>query len=334
MSEVRARITGAGMYVPPTVIKNKDIEKLMNTSDDWIKQRSGIEERHWVEEGVTTTSLAVKATIHALKDANKKPEDIDAIIFATLSPDFYFPGCGVLLQREIIPEKTIPALDVRNQCSGFLYSLSIADGWIRSGQYKCILVVGSEIHSTGLDLSPEGRDVGVLFGDGAGAVIVEPSTDQSGIIVTKLHSEGQHAERLWLQRPSSADFNRVVKGKQKLDRSFFPEMDGRFVFKHAVTRMCEVLVEVTASQNLKPQDIDFLIAHQANLRINTMVMEQLGIPLDRTLSTIEKYGNTTAATLPIGFDAAKKAGLLKPGQLVALVAFGSGFTWGATLMRV
>jgi len=234
----------------------------------------------------------------------------------------------------LCPQKTIPALDIRNQCTGFLYGLSVADAWVRAGVYKCVLLVGSEIHSTGLDQSPEGRDIGVLFGDGAGAAIIEPTPDMSeGILTSCLHSEGEYCDKLWLQKPSSCDFPRMQKGTQVIDETFFPAMDGRFVFKHAVTRMCEVLVEATATIGKKVQDIDFLLAHQANLRINAMVMEQFGIPQDRTLNTIQKYGNTTAATLPIGIEEAKAKGLLKKGQLVALVAFGSGFTWGASLIR-
>jgi 3-oxoacyl-[acyl-carrier-protein] synthase-3 len=325
---------GIGKFVPPRAVKNVELEAMLNTSDDWIKQRTGIEERRWVDSGMTTTSLGVKASLAALKDAGKKPEDIDAIIFATLSADHFFPGCGVFLQRELCPSKTVPALDVRNQCSGFLYSLSIADGWIQSGQYKCVLVVGSEIHSTGIDLTPEGRDISVLFGDGAGAAILEPSNDESGILVTRLHSEGQYAQKLWTDKPTSGSSPRLRSGEIKLDRSFFPDMDGKFVFKHAVTRMSEVLLETTKAIGKTPRDLDFVIAHQANLRINTMVLQQLEIPLDRTLSTIQKYGNTTAATLPIGMEEAKVRGLLKPGQLVAMVAFGSGFTWGASLMRL
>jgi 3-oxoacyl-[acyl-carrier-protein] synthase III len=331
---IKAKITGVGKYLPPLVVKNKDIETIMNTNDEWIQQRTGIQERRWAEPGMTTTGLGAKAALEAIKDAGKNLEDIDAIIFATLSADYFFPGCGVLLQSELKLKRTVPALDVRNQCSGFLYSLSVADGWIRTGQYKCVLIVGSEIHSTGMDKTPDGRDISVLFGDGAGAVIVEPSNTESGVLVTRLHSEGEFAKKLWCHRPSSSDFPRVSRDKQIFDESFFPEMDGKFVFKNAVQRMTEVLIEATTAIKVKPSEIDFVIAHQANLRINSMVMEQLEIPKERTLNTIQKYGNTTAATLPIGMEEAKKAGMLKEGDLVAMVAFGSGFTWGASLMRI
>jgi 3-oxoacyl-[acyl-carrier-protein] synthase-3 len=261
-------------------------------------------------------------------------DDVDAIVLATVSPDYNFPGTGVFLQKLLCPDRFIPAIDVRAQCTGFLYSLSVADAWVRSGMYKCVLVVGSEIQSTGLDLSTEGRDVSVLFGDGAGAVLVEPTTDlNSGMILHKLHSEGQYADKLCVKSPSSNDFPRLVKGDYKIDRSFFPNMDGKFVFKHAVTRMCEVILEACSEAKISPQEIDFVLAHQANMRINQMVLEQLKIPQNKTLNTIQKYGNTTAATIPIGIEEAKKQGLLKKGQLVALVAFGSGFTWGASLVR-
>lgn len=330
---MRAKITGVGKYIPPRVVKNTDLEKMMNTSDEWIRQRTGIEQRHWADPGMSTSSMALEASKVALKNAGKKPTDIDAIIFATLSPDYFFPGCGVILQKLLVPEKTVPALDIRNQCSGFLYSLSVADGWIRTGTYKCVLVVGSELHSTGMDHTPEGRDISVLFGDGAGAVIIEPTTKDEGLLVTKLHSEGAYADKLWCEKPSSADFPRFKKREHVIDESFFPQMDGKFVFKNAVTRMCEVLVESCRAIDKSVKDVDFVLAHQANLRINSMVMEQLGIPADKTLNTLQKYGNTTAGTIPIGMFDALEAGMLKKDQLVAMVAFGSGFTWGATLMR-
>jgi 3-oxoacyl-[acyl-carrier-protein] synthase-3 len=331
---MQAKITGVGKYVPPRVVKNTDLEKLMNTSDEWIRQRTGIEERRWVDEGTTTTSMALEASLEALKDAGKTADDVDAIVFATLSPEYVFPGSGVLLQKLLCPDRPIPAIDIRNQCSGFLYSLSVADAWVKTGVYKCVLVVGSEVHSTGLDKTPEGRDISVLFGDGAGVVVVEPTANASeGILVTKLHSEGQYADKLWIRRPSSADFPRLKKETQSIDESFFPYMDGKYVFKNAVTRMCEVLVEACKAIKVQPKDIDFLIAHQANLRINQMVMQQMEMPEHKTINTLQKYGNTTAGTLPITMEEAQNKGLLKKGDLVAMVAFGSGFTWGASLLR-
>lgn len=329
-----SKITGVGKYLPTKTVVNKDLESLLNTSDEWIQQRSGIQQRQWITEGETTSGMGYKAALEALKDAGKTPADVDAIVFATISPDYYFPGSGVLVQKMLCPDRPIPAIDIRNACSGFLYSLSIADAWVKTGVYKCVLVIGSEIHSTGLDHSPEGRDVSVLFGDGAGAVVVEPSKAGEGILITKLHSEGEFAEKLMVQKPSSSDYPiRLVKDKTVVDKGYVPYMDGRFVFKHAVTRMCEVLAEACSAIDVKPSQIDFVLAHQANMRINQMVLEQLGIPLNKTLNTIQKYGNTTAATIPIGMEEAKKAGLIKPGQLVAMVAFGSGFTWGASIMR-
>ncbi len=328
-----SKITGVGKFLPPRVVTNRDLEVMLSTSDDWITQRTGIKERRWAEPGMTTSGFGAEAARGALKDAGKSVDDIDAIIFATLSPDNFFPGCAVLAQKLLCPERPIPTLDIRNQCSAFLYSLSIADAWVKSGVYKCVLIIGSEIHSTGLDLTPEGRDVSVLFGDGAGAVVVEPSIGDEGVIVTTLYGEGQHAGKLWIERPSSSDFPRLQKGPMEIGKSFFPVMDGKFVFKHAITRMAEVLIETCKKAGVKPADINFLLAHQANMRINQMVMEQLGIPAERTLNTIQKYGNTTAATLPIGMEEAKAAGLLKKGDLVAMVAFGSGFTWGASLVK-
>jgi 3-oxoacyl-[acyl-carrier-protein] synthase III len=330
-----SKITGVGKYVPPRVVKNSELETLMSTTDEWIRQRTGIEERRWAEPGMTTTSLAYEASLAALKDARKSASDVDAIVFATLSPDHFFPGCAVLLQKLLCSEKPVPAIDVRNQCSGFLYGLSVADAWVKTGTYKCVLLVGSEIHSSGLDQSPEGRDISVLFGDGAGAVVIEAVEDsKKGILTTVLHSEGQFADKLWTPRPSSADFPRLKKGNVVIDQSFFPSMDGKFVFKNAVSRMCEVIHEACAKINVEVQDIDFVLAHQANLRINSMVLEMLKIPPEKTLNTLQKYGNTTAATLPIGMQEAKEQGILKEGQLLAMVAFGSGFTWGASLMRL
>ncbi|MDZ4676426.1 MAG: beta-ketoacyl-ACP synthase III [Oligoflexia bacterium] len=331
---MQSKISGVGKYVPPRVVKNQELEALMNTSDEWIRQRTGIEERRWAEPGTSTSSMAFEAAKEALIDAGKTADDVDCIVFATVSPDFCFPGCGVILQKLLTPNRTIPAIDIRNQCAGFLYSLSVADAWIKTGVYKCILVVGSEVHSTGLNKTPAGRDISVLFGDGAGAVVVEPTHNANeGIILTKLHSEGQNAEKLWCHRPSSADYPRLNINEQIIDESFYPHMDGKFVFKNAVTRMCEVLAEACAEAKINLKDIDFVIAHQANLRINQMVMQQLEMPPEKTINTLQKYGNTTAGTIPITMEEAQTHKLLKKGDLVALVAFGSGFTWGATLLR-
>jgi 3-oxoacyl-[acyl-carrier-protein] synthase-3 len=322
------------MYVPKKVVTNKDLEKLMDTSDEWIQQRSGIKERRWVEPGDTTCKMAASAGRQALERANLKPDDIDLIIFGALLTDYVFPGTGVLLQRELGFSKPIPALDIRNQCSGFVYALSMADAWIRTGQYKRILIIGSEIHSTSLDISTRGRDVSVLFGDGAGAMIVEACDGSEGhIIDSVLHSEGKHAEALTVAKPSPNDFPRLKQDSGELPVEIYPYMDGKMVFKNAVTRMCEVMGELLQRNQVKPSELDFVIAHQANMRINLMVLEQLGIPAEKTHHTLDRYGNTTMATIPITFDEAVRLKKIKRGDLVAYVAFGAGFTWGANLLR-
>lgn len=332
---LHSKIVSTGMYVPPKVVTNKDLESIMETSDEWIQQRSGIKERRWIEEGTTTCSMAVEACNNALKKANLKADDIDMIIFGCLFSDYPFPGTGVLLQRELGFTKTVPAVDIRNQCSGFLYGLSMADAWIRSGMYKRVLLVGSEIHSTTLDQTTRGRNVAVLFGDGAGAAIIESTDDSSDshIIDTILHSEGQHAEKLALLKPSPNDFPRVdITKNPSLEN--FPVMDGQLVFKNAVSRMTEVVKELCAKNNVSSEDIDFVIAHQANMRINQMVMKQLKIPFEKTHHTLDRYGNTTMATIPITLDEAIETRKVKKGDLVIFVAFGSGFTWGASLLKL
>lgn len=333
-SFMRTRIVSTGMFVPPKIVTNHDLEKVMDTSDEWIQQRSGIRERRWIEPGETTLGMATKAARQALDRAKLKADDVDLIIFGCLVADYIFPGTGCLLQRELGFTRTVPALDIRNQCSGFVYALSLADAWIRSGQYKRILIVGSEIHSTSLNVSTEGRDVSVLFGDGAGAMIVEACEDSSAshIIGSALHSEGLHAEKLAILKPSSNDFPRMHQDIAK-EREVYPVMDGRLVFKNAVTRMTEVMTELLEKHQLKTTDLDFVIAHQANIRINQMVLDQLGIPFEKTHHTIDRYGNTTMATIPITFDEAVQLGKIKRGDLVAFVAFGAGFTWGANLLR-
>lgn len=330
---MKTRIVSTGAFVPPHVVTNSDLEKIMDTSDEWIRKRSGIEERRWVKNE-TTLSMAVEASQNALKKAQLQADDIDAIIFGALVTDYVFPGTGVLLQRELGFSKTVPALDIRNQCSGFLYGLSVADAWIRSGMYKRVLLVGSEIHSTTIDHSTAGRDITVLFGDGAGAAILEAneSDDGSEIIDTILHSEGQYAENLAVLKPSANDHPRIpAEGWQ--NREHFPYMEGKLVFKHAVSRMTEVMQEVLKKNNLKTADIDFVVAHQANIRINNMVLETLGVPEEKSHNTLQKYGNTTMATIPLTFDEALELNKVKRGDLVAFVAFGSGFTWGASLLR-
>lgn len=330
---IRSKLVSTGFYVPSRTVKNAEFVQWMETSDEWIEQRSGIKERRWVTKDDTTLSMAKAASVMAIEKAGLKVDDIDAIIFGCLLADYIFPGTGCLLQRELGFQKPIPALDIRNQCSAFIYSLSIADAWIRSGKYKRILIVGSETHSTSMDLTTRGRDIAVLFGDGAGACIIEACDEkQPHIIDTLIYSEGQYADNLAMPYPTPNDHPRLAVG-QVIDERIYPVMDGRLVFKNAVTRMCEVILEILKKNNYTVADVDFVVAHQANLRINQMVMNQLGIPDTKTHNTVDHYGNTTAATIPITFNEALELGKVKRGDLVVFVAFGSGFTWGATLVR-
>jgi 3-oxoacyl-[acyl-carrier-protein] synthase-3 len=329
----RTSFISTGYSVPARVVKNEDLTQWWETTDEWIRERTGIVQRHWVEPGKQAGSdLALEASHVALERAGMEAGDIDCIIYATLSPDYFFPGGGVYLQRKLgIPG--VPALDIRNQCTGFLYGLSVADAWIRVGQYRRILLVGAEVHSTGMDFGPNGRDLGVLFGDGAGAVILGPTDDEdSGVMSTHLYADGQHAELLWCECDASANFPRISHedldaGKQ------YPRMQGRHVFKHAVTRMPESVRVALATHGLAPDDIDLLIAHQANLRINEMVGQQLGLNGDRVYNNIDRFGNTTAATIPIALDECVQSGRLKRGDLLVLTGFGSGFTWGSAVIR-
>ncbi|MEK6555775.1 MAG: beta-ketoacyl-ACP synthase III [Bdellovibrionota bacterium] len=332
---MKTRIVTTGKCLPSRVVTNKELEPILSTSDDWIQQRSGIKERRWVSPagGETTLSMATTAAKQALERAKLQADDIDMIIFGALVTDYIFPGTGVLLQKSLGFTKNVPALDIRNQCAGFVYALTLADSLIRSGMYKRILIVASEIHSTTMDLSPTGRDISVLFGDGAGAMIVEATDDKnSGFIDHIIHSQGEFAEVLAIKKPSSNDHPRVGPNKV-FDPACYPVMEGRLVFKHAVTRMTEVMLQILGRNNFKPADVDFVIAHQANMRINQMVLEQLGMPFEKTHHTLDRYGNTTMATIPLTFDEAVEQGKIKRGDLVAFVAFGAGFVWGASLFR-
>ncbi len=330
---MNARIVSFGAYLPPKVVTNKDLEKMMDTSDEWIQQRSGIKERRWVEEGKDTcSSMAHKACEDALKKANLKADDIDAIIFGSLLTDNVFPGTGVLLQKSLGFSKNIPALDIKNQCSGFLYALSVANAWIKSGMYKRVLVCGSEVHSCRLDKSTRGRDVSVLFGDGAGACILEATDSEQGIIDIHIASQGEFADILCLKEPgSNFDLRRDFKSIE--EQNWYPYMEGKTVFKHAVARMTESLSQLLDKNKFKNSDVDFVIAHQANMRINAMVLDQLKIPWEKTHHTIDRYGNTTMATIPLTMGEAVDLGKVKRGDLVSLVAFGAGFTWGSALIR-
>ena len=327
-------IAGIGHYVPSRVVTNAELELLMNTSDAWIQERTGIQERRWFEEGKdTTANMAAHAARKALDMAGLAPNDVQLIVFATLSPDYFFPGSGVLLQRELGITNNCPALDVRNQCSGFVYGLSVADQFIRTGMYDTVLVVGSEIHSSGLDKSPEGRGVSVIFGDGAGAVILRPSTTEGqGILSTHLHSQGEYAEELIVKEPGSNRDNRV---QNILDNKadLYPYMNGQNVFKHAVVRFPQVIKEALDQNGMQPADIDMLIPHQANLRITQYVQHKMGLSDDKVFSNIQRYGNTTAASVPLALSEAVQEGKIKRGDLVCLAAFGSGFTWASALIK-
>ncbi len=326
-----SRIAGMGHYVPERVVKNDDLRAWMDTSDEWIAQRTGIRERRWVEGDVGAAELAEHASRQALEEAGLRPADIDMILFATLSPDICFPGSGCLLQARLgIPG--VPALDVRNQCTGFLYSLSVADQFIRTGSMKRILVVGSEVHSTGLDLSTRGRDVTVIFGDGAGAAVLEQTEGESRILDTELHADGRYAEMLMAEAPASRVNPRLSVEMLEAGRQF-PKMDGKAVFKQAVEKLPEVIHAVLRRNGVALSDIALLVPHQANLRINEMVARQLNFPFEKVYNNIQRYGNTTAASIPIALHEAVGEGRLKKGDYVLLAGFGSGFTWGASLVR-
>jgi 3-oxoacyl-[acyl-carrier-protein] synthase III len=345
----RSKIAGIGMYVPSHVVTNNDLTKYMDTSDEWIQERTGIKERryaHRTEE--TTTTMGVEAAKIAIERAGITPQDIDFIVFATLSPDYYFPGCGVLLQRAM-QMKQVGALDVRNQCSGFVYALSVADQFIKTGMYKNILVVGAEKHSFGLDFSTRGRNVSVIFGDGAGAVVLQPTNDESrGILSTHLHSDGTDAEILAMFNPgthanhwrnNAATFNEAELGDMFMSHAMiekaenFPNMDGPAVFKTAVVKFPEVIMEALKTNGYQPADLTMLIPHQANLRIAQFVQQKLQLRNDQVYNNIEKYGNTTAASVPIALCEAWENGKIKEGDLVCLAAFGSGFTWASALLK-
>jgi 3-oxoacyl-[acyl-carrier-protein] synthase III len=332
-----SKITGLGHYVPENVVTNDDLSKKIDTNNEWIVERTGIEERRHVQkgDGNSTTSMGVKAAKIAIERAGINKDDIDFIIFATLSPDYYFPGPGVLVQRDL-GLKTVGALDIRNQCSGFVYAVSVADQYIKSGMYKNILVIGSELQSYGLDMTTRGRGVSVIFGDGAGAAIISREEDLTkGILSTHLHSEGEHAEELVVLAPGMGGrwITDILKDNNPDDESYFPYMNGQFVFKNAVVRFSEVINEGLEANNLSVSDINMLIPHQANLRISQFIQKKFKLEDDQVFNNIQKYGNTTAASIPIALTEAWEQGKIKKGDLVVLAAFGSGFTWGSVIIR-
>ncbi|MCK4363507.1 MAG: ketoacyl-ACP synthase III [Candidatus Aminicenantes bacterium] len=329
----KALITGTGHFVPPKVVTNFDLEKKMDTSDEWIRQRSGIVERRHVEPGVGSSDLAYEAALRAIEDAKIDKSEIDFIIAATLSPDHYFPGIGVIVQAKL-GLSGIGALDVRNQCTGFIYALSVADQYIKTHNYKKILLVASEVQSSNLDYSDEGRDMAVLFGDGGGAVILEPNekNDGRGILSTHLFSDGRYISDLWMEKPSPKDKPTFAEEFFK-KRRFFPEMNGRNVFKNASEKMPEAVRIALKHNGLSIEDVDYLIPHQANDRISLMVARNLKIPVEKVIRNIDRFGNTTAASIPIAMDESLKGRIIKEGDIVVLTAFGSGYTWGSAVIQ-
>jgi 3-oxoacyl-[acyl-carrier-protein] synthase-3 len=327
----RSYVKGLATYVPPRVVKNQDLEDLMTTSDEWIRQRTGIEERHYADEGVWTSDLGVEAARRAIADAGIQLTDVDMILFATLSPDRHFPGTGCYMQAKLgLPG--VATMDIRNQCTGFLYGLATADAFVRTGRYKNVLLVGAEVHSSALDFTTQGRAVTVLFGDGAGAVVISPTEEDRGLMTSNLHADGRGAEDLCLHvwdisRKPYMRTEDLAAGEQ------WPRMNGRAVFKEATTGMRAAILEALDSVGKKPEDIDLLVPHQANLRINQWVASELGLPDEKVVNNIQRYGNTTAASIPIALAEARADGRLKSGMLVCIAAFGAGFTWGAALMR-
>jgi len=328
----RTAILGLGRYLPERVVTNDDLAKMFDTSDEWIRQRTGIRERRYVEDGVGPADLAVPATKQALEDAGLELEDIEFIIFATLNPDYFFPGSGCVLQDKLgVPG--IGALDVRAQCSGFIYGLSVADAFIKTGMYKRILLVGAEVHSSGLEFADRGRDVTILFGDGAGAVILGATEEDEGILSTHLHADGRYAKDLWMEIPAACYSPRLTKEHMDEGRHY-PKMNGRKVFKMAVEKLPKVINEALDANGLAIDDIDLLVPHQANLRINEFVAQKLGLPPEKVYNNIHRYGNTTAGSIPIALNEAIQEGRAKKGDTIMLAALGSGFTWASCLLKL
>lgn len=326
------KVIGAGMYIPDRVVTNDDLSRIMDTNDEWIEQRTGIKERHYIPEGMTGTDMAEKAALAALAQAKIEKKEIEAVIAATLSPDHTFPGMAPLIQDKL-GLNGCAIVDIRNQCTGFLYSMAIADAWIKTGLYKTILISGTEIHSTALDFSTRGRDVTVIFGDGAGVFIVQATEEEGkGILATDLHGDGKYFKALWVEAEGSV-FHPRLTHKMLDERRIYPQMKGQLVFSHAIRRLPESIKACCDKAGVAVADVDFWVFHQANLRINEFACQALNIPPEKTLHNIQKFGNTTAATLPTVVTEALEKGLIKPGMLVGFSAFGAGFTWGTILMR-
>ena len=332
-----SKIIGLGHYVPDNIVTNDDLSKIMDTNDQWIQERTGIKERRWVKpgDGQSTFSMGLEAAKKAISNSGIKKEDLDLIVFATLSPDYYFPGPGVQVQ-EALEINTVAALDIRAQCSGFVYSISVADQFIKTGMYKNVLVIGSELQSHGIDKSTRGRSISVIFGDGAGAAVLTREDDPTkGILSTHIHSEGKHALELATEAPGMGSrwVTDIIKDNDPEDFSYRPYMNGQFVFKHAVRRFSEVINEGLQKNNLEVSDIDMLIPHQANLRISQFIQKKFNLSDDKVYNNIQKYGNTTAASIPIALSEAHQQGKVKKGDTVVLAAFGSGFTWGSVIIK-
>lgn len=329
----RTRVLGLGRYLPPRVVTNTDLTRLMDTTEEWIEQRTGVQQRHFVDRSAGSADLGLVAAREALKAAGTRAEDLDLILLGTLSPDIDYPASASLLQRGL-GVRGMPAIDVRNQCSGFLYGLAVADAYVRTGANR-VLLVGAEVHSSGLDLSTRGRDVAVIFGDGAGAAVLGPDDrPDHGILSVHLHAQGRHALKLWVEAPTSRRAPRIDEDMVGGDAGrLFPKMHGSYVFRHAVTRFPEVIREALDANGVSVADLSLLIPHQANLRISQMVAAGLGLPDEKVFNNIDRYGNTTAASIPIALSEAIEAGRVRPDDLVCLASFGSGFTWAAALIR-
>jgi 3-oxoacyl-[acyl-carrier-protein] synthase-3 len=329
-----ARIAGVGRHLPPRVVTNDDLTRCMETTDEWIQQRTGIQERRYSDAEVGAADMGAAAAREALDRAGIRAADVDCVVFATLSPDFEMPASACVLQSRL-GIGGMPAFDVRNQCSGFLYGLAVSNAFIRSGRFERVLLVGAEVHSTGIDLTTRGREVAVIFGDGAGAVVLVPEpSPQRGVLSTHLHAEGKYAEKLWIECAASRERPRLTAEMAFGDAPrVYPQMQGRYVFKHAVTRCTEVIQEALAANGYRPQDLALLIPHQANLRINQMVALGLELPEEKIVNNIQRYGNTTAASIPLALHEALEEGRIREGDLVCLAAFGAGFTWASALLR-
>ena len=332
-----SKIIGLGHYVPENIVTNDDLSKIMDTTDEWIQERTGIKERRWAKpgDGQSTFTMGLEAAKKAISNSGIEKEAIDLIVFATLSPDYYFPGPGVQIQ-EALEIDTVAALDIRAQCSGFVYSISVADQFIKTGMYENVLVIGSELQSHGIDKSTRGRSISVIFGDGAGAAVLTREEDLTkGILSTHIHSEGKHALELATEAPGMGTrwVTDIIKDNDPEDFSYRPYMNGQFVFKHAVKRLSEVISEGLQKNSLDVSDIDMLIPHQANLRISQFIQKRFGLSDDQVYNNIQNYGNTTAASIPIALSEAHEKGKIKEGDTVVLAAFGSGFTWGSVIVK-